>query len=192
MKPNKIIATLNALIDTTFNHLSPWLAKDIGLQMFRPETEDRNISQILEHISLSNRYLLILIGKGRSKALHKAGQSDFKKELWDYQLTNPGLEQIGINNSFVWISPKHMIPTGEKTLSEIQEELMKQKDLLHEHLSMLANGQGVLHKISMSVNSLGRLDVYQYIYFLVKHIQRHIQQMEQIESEYERGFTTGS
>ena len=192
MKPNEIIATLNELIDTTFNRLSPWLTKDTGLRTFRAETEDRNICQILEHISLANRYLLILIGKGRRKALQKAGRIDIKKELQDYQLSNPRLEQVGINNSFVWISPKHMIPTGEKSLSEIQEELMKQRDLLHEHLSMLDKGQGVLHKITMSVNALGRLDVYQYIYFLLKHMQRHIQQMERIESEYERGITTGS
>jgi len=75
-----------------------------------------------------------------------------------------------------------MIPTGEGSLKEIQKVAWTEKIAL-EDSSMLKMG-GVLHKTSMSVNSLNKLDVYQYIYFLLKHMQRHIQQMEQIESEY--------
>jgi hypothetical protein len=36
----------------------------------------------------------------------------------------------------------------------------------------------------MSVNNLGKLDVYQYLYFLSLHAQRHLQQMNKIEEEF--------
>lgn len=38
----------------------------------------------------------------------------------------------------------------------------------------------------MIVNNLGKIDVYQYIYFLSQHAQRHIAQMERNEGEYSR------
>jgi hypothetical protein len=34
------------------------------------------------------------------------------------------------------------------------------------------------------VNRLGKLDVYQYICFLLMHCRRHIGQMEEIEKAY--------
>jgi hypothetical protein len=36
----------------------------------------------------------------------------------------------------------------------------------------------------MSVNNLGKLDVYQYIYFLSLHAERHLQQLKKIEEEF--------
>ena len=38
----------------------------------------------------------------------------------------------------------------------------------------------------MTVNDLGKIDVYQYIYFLVKHAERHIVQMLKIEQEFDK------
>jgi hypothetical protein len=53
------------------------------------------------------------------------------------------------------------------------------------NLSLLNIGEGVLVLTNMSVNQLGKLDIYQYIYFLTKHIERHIRQMERLQNEYE-------
>jgi hypothetical protein len=36
----------------------------------------------------------------------------------------------------------------------------------------------------MNVNALGKLDVYQYIYFLALHVRRHLQQLEGILDDY--------
>jgi hypothetical protein len=46
---------------------------------------------------------------------------------------------------------------------------------------LLSNGEGALYKTTMSVNSLGKIDVYEYIYFLAQHGRRHIGQMEAME-----------
>jgi hypothetical protein len=186
MRPEEIINTLRTQIENTFNQVFVWLSKDTKLRRFRSNGEFWNIDQIIEHIYLANRYLLILIQKGTKKALQKAHERDVKIELTNYEISNPRLEQIGINNSFEWESPRHMIPKNDKSSFEIKQELHAQQNLILENLLMLKNGEGVLHKIRMSVNSLGRLDVYQYIYFLIKHIRRHLGQMEQIESEHIR------
>ena len=47
----------------------------------------------------------------------------------------------------------------------------------------MPNGEGVLYQTTMSVNNLGKIDVYEYIYFLARHAQRHLEQMERNERE---------
>ena len=61
----------------------------------------------------------------------------------------------------------------------------KLNDCLH-LLSQIENGEGVLHKTTMSVNGLGKIDVYHYMYFLVQHARRHLLQMENIQTEIEK------
>jgi hypothetical protein len=36
----------------------------------------------------------------------------------------------------------------------------------------------------MSVDELGKIDVYHYIYFLAQHAKRHLMQMEMIKAEF--------
>ena len=36
----------------------------------------------------------------------------------------------------------------------------------------------------MTVNDLGKIDVYQYLYFLAQHAKRHVGQMEKVEAEF--------
>lgn len=179
------IALLDEEICNTFNALLLWFSKDKTLRAFSSLNEEWDIEQVLEHVLLANHYLLILIEKGRKKALKKTNRLKIKQILDSYEISNPRLEEIGINNSFEWKCPAHMIPSGKRSLAHMQHEVMKQKSLLLENLHLLNCGEGVLHKISMSVHSLGSLDVYQYIYFLLKHMHRHIQQMTKIESEFQ-------
>jgi hypothetical protein len=51
-------------------------------------------------------------------------------------------------------------------------------------LDRLRGGAGTLHKVRMSVNGSGRLDVYQWLYFLAQHAARHIDQMRENEAEW--------
>jgi hypothetical protein len=184
MTPDQITSILHSLIESAFDRLDQWRFKNAVVRSFRPGVDEWNIDQIIEHIALANRYLMMLIDKGAKKALRKAGKTDISKEIADYQLANPRLEQIGIDDSFKWETPGHMRPTCETSLPETLEELHGQKIRLLENLSLLKNGEGILQKTTMTVNSIGKLDVYQYIYFLVMHMRRHIQQMEKIESGY--------
>jgi hypothetical protein len=56
-------------------------------------------------------------------------------------------------------------------------------------LRQLNGGEGALLKVSMSVNKSGRLDVYQWLYFLAQHAKRHISQMQEVEARSFQGGT---
>jgi hypothetical protein len=184
MNPEKVITILTGEIELVFSELMPWFETTGPLRAFRSSGEEWTINQILEHICLVNHYLLILIDKGVQKALKRTDRTKIEREFVRYELSSPLLEDIGINNSFEWKSPQHMVPTGARSPGQIRDDLHEQKARLMDYLVMLKYGEGVLCKTSMSVHSLGKLDVYQYIYFLLKHMRRHIQQMEGIEKEY--------
>jgi len=182
--PGSITRFLTGELDAAFSGLARWFSAPEEVRTYHPSAEGWSIGQILEHVSLVNHYLLLLIDKGARKALRRADDAAIAREFENYELTSPLLEDIGINNSFRWKCPDHMAPTGKSTPAQIREELMNQRSRLMDYLAMLKNGEGVLCKTRMSVHSLGKLDVYQYIYFLLKHIKRHVQQMEEIEKEY--------
>src|SRR5271157_61513 len=109
MTPDEITSLLRSLADDAFSRLGYWGLKDAALRAFRPGPDEWNIDEIIEHTMLANRYLLILIRKGAEKAVKKAGQHNIDKALKNYVLTNPRLEQIGINDSFEWETPSHML-----------------------------------------------------------------------------------
>ena len=186
MEPGEIIEFLESMIRDTFGGLRAWIMKDPDLRTHLAPEEPWCIDAILEHVSLVNHYLLMLIEKGRKKAL-LADPSELKEILRQYTLNDPRLEEIGVNDSFAWVCPAHMVPTGKKPADETGRDLERQAAKVSENLAMLKNGEGVLRKLHMSVNRLGSLDVYQYIYFLLLHARRHIQQMLKIEADYRSG-----
>ena len=77
-----------------------------------------------------------------------------------------------------------MEPKAEKTLVQVRQQLKDQVKQCFDNLDKLKNGEGVLYKTTMTVNDLGKIDVYEYIYFLAQHGQRHITQMTKNEIEY--------
>ena len=79
-----------------------------------------------------------------------------------------------------------MEPTGNINELELRLKLKGQFTTCQENIDRIPNGEGVLHRIKMSVNDLGKITVYEYLYFLGKHAERHIQQMEKVKTEYER------
>ena len=109
---------------------------------------------------------------------------DLAAELQHYSFEQTKLDEIGMYQSFEWIRPEHMEPTGNPSLEEVRQTIQKQVQRCVHYLEQLPNGEGVLYKTTMTVNNLGKIDVYAYIYFLAKHAERHITQMERCENEY--------
>jgi hypothetical protein len=106
--------------------------------------------------------------------------------LKDYSFHRTQLEEVGQHQSFQWIRPEHMEPKGEKSLPEVRDQLKYQLDQCQAVLDRLPNGEGVLAKTTMTVNDLGKIDVYEYIYFLSQHVKRHVQQIKKVELEFEK------
>ena len=177
---NQLISYLNK----TAPLVDRWFNESDEIRVFHPANGGWNINQILEHISITSHYLLILIEKGTRKSLNKLTQADLDAELQNYTFHNPKLETIGKHLSFHWPRPDHMEPNGQKSLTEIRTSIKAQFNQCLGCLEKIPNGEGILHKTTMSVNDLGKIDVYQYIYFLGKHAERHIEQMEKVKLEY--------
>jgi len=55
----------------------------------------------------------------------------------------------------------------------------------------MGNGEGSLCKVRMSVNELGKIDLYQWLYFLAQHARRHLDQMEGVAGRLRPGYTAG-
>ena len=76
-----------------------------------------------------------------------------------------------------------MEPTGEKEDQEIIDQLISQLTRCLNQLETLKNGEGLRYKTTMTVDGLGKINVYEYIQFLSKHAERHIYQMQENKNE---------
>ena len=71
-------------------------------------------------------------------------------------------------------------------LSDLRTAIAHQWLQCHAILDALDAGQGSLCYLTMTVNGLGKIDLYQWLYFVVLHARRHVQQMQSIEAEFIR------
>lgn len=168
-----------------FADVDGWFERPADERAFRPASQGWTIDQVLEHISLTNHFLMLTLRKAVEKAVDRAaqgqpipaGESDLQR-----------LDAIGQRGSFPWMRPDHMEPGGRTTPVEARAILQRQREECLALLDRLAQGEGALCQLHMSVNALGRIDLYQWLLFLAQHARRHVQQMASIENE----FTAGS
>lgn len=179
-----VIDSITQHLNATTQTINLWFDKPEELRHYKPQNGSWTINEILEHIALTSHFLLKLIEKGGTKALKNATNEAVEAALKDYQFEDDKLTEIGLHKSFAWIRPEHMEPTGKTPLAEVKQTINEQKDICLIWLEKLKNGEGVLAKTTMTVNNLGKIDVYQYIYFLSQHAQRHITQMKRNEVAY--------
>jgi len=186
---SNIINSIHNETEIVFSEVDAWFKNPVDILNCHPENGGWSIREILEHISLTNHFLLILIKKATVKALGKTKPANFNELLADYDLDWEKLKQVGEHKSFYWNRPQHMQPTGTVDLKEVKDKIEVQvAECLH-CLQQLSNGEGILYKTRMTVNDLGKIDVYHYICFLVQHAKRHITQMENNKKEFEQHKT---
>lgn len=181
-----VIQKIGKNLETTFDDVNSWFNVTDDLLDYIPLNNGWTIRQILEHISLTNHYLLILIRKGARKAIEESKKSPWHDLVANYDLDWDKLATIGIHGSFEWTRPEHMEPTGTILLHDVKVTLQSQVEECLSILDTLSNGEGVLYKTMMTVNGLGKIDVYHYIRFLAQHAKRHLSQMEKIRIEFEK------
>lgn len=153
------------------------------LLLTRPEAGGWTIREILEHVALTSHFLLILIDKSAAKARRKMANTPVKPSSGT-MLSDPGrLDPIGNPLAFAWHRPDHMEPTGKPSLEQITDQFNDHLLRCLHHLDALDDGAGFLHTTTMTVAGLGRLNVYEYIDFLARHAERHLQQIANIRKE---------
>ena len=172
------IQTIQIHLIQTHSEVLKWFDIDENIKHYRPKNNGWTIAEILEHIALTSHFLMILIDKSAAKAVRNTKQLSLTDLMENFDFDLSKIDAIGQHKSFEWIRPEHMEPKGEKSELEIKKELIHQLNRSLNHLENFNNGEGLLHKTTMTVNDLGKLNVYEYIYFLSKHAERHIQQMK--------------
>ena len=178
MRVKLIISEILTVLTAEFGSLDDWFEVEEALLAYRPASSSWTVAEILEHVKLTNYYLLILIRKAAEKAQN--GRDNMEGRETDLSR----LERIGIHESFPWHRPEHMEPSGEANLDEVRAELLAQKEECLEILMRLRRGEGGHYGIRMSVDGLGRLNAYEWIYFLAMHIRRHRMQMSNHASSF--------
>ncbi|WP_046213543.1 DinB family protein [Paenibacillus wulumuqiensis] len=185
MEITQTIDRINRELSQTLLEYNTWFNEEIHVLQFKPHT-GWSIEQILEHVTLTNHFLLILIRKGTSKAIELSRKTDLEEALKSYTPNLDQLDAIAQHQSFPWIRPEHMEPPGEMPLPEVKTLLAHQFDECKLALREMSHGEGILYQTTMTVNQLGKIDVYQYIYFLCQHAKRHLTQMQKVKEEYNR------
>ena len=75
-------------------------------------------------------------------------------------------------------------PTGVPSSAEVRATLRQQLGECLILLERIGGGVGALSRVTMTVNALGKIDLYQWLYFLAQHARRHVQQLAAIEAEF--------
>jgi hypothetical protein len=129
-----------------------------------------SLAEHLEHVSLVNHFLLLTIGKGCAKALKRAGREPLPEGESDLA----PLFSVADPDAFDWTPPHHTLPGGGREPGELRALLRSQCRRCLELLACMPAGEGRLCTIRMSVQGLGRLDMYQWLYFLAQHGRYHL------------------
>ncbi len=180
MPYTRTILTVRESINNTFREVYPWFDQSPDALGYKPADNGWTIAEILEHITLTSHFLLIVATNGCAKALKRI-QS---QAIADTESDLTQLTVIGTRGTFPWTRPEHMEPKG-KPLSEVLTTMRSQQEQCIQLLEKLKNGEGSLFKARMSVNQLGRIDLYQWIYFIAHHAKRHIGQMQDNLDEWQ-------
>ncbi|WP_165226233.1 DinB family protein [Aquisphaera insulae] len=167
-----------------FAEVDAWFDRDEAMRAFRPSSGGWSVDQVLEHVTLTNRFLMLTLRKYAAIAERRALRGD---PIPAPESDLERLEVIGERGSFGWPRPEHMEPTGVPSSGEVRATLNRQLDECLILLERRGGGVGAMCRVTMTVNDLGKIDMYQWLYFLAQHARRHLQQMSAVEAEYLAG-----
>ena len=173
------IATVRRTLLDTFAEIDRWFERAGHLRRYRPRTGGWTIDEVLEHVTLTNHFLMLILRKWVEIALRRAGRTPITEGESDLRV----LEVVGRRGSFGWVRPVHMEPTGNVTPEAVRETMQEQCRECLKLLEQLGTGEGALCRVTMTVNDLGKIDLYQWLYFVAMHARRHLRQLVAIERE---------
>jgi len=168
-------------LDSAFGALDRCFELGEDALAYGPRDGGWSIAAILEHVTLTDHFLLLLIRKGRDKALRRAAAGvPIRATRSDLD----ALAAIGHPDAFPWLRPDHMVPTGGLSSDDIRIRLHTQHQEALAILRSLPHGEGSLHLVRMSVRDLGKLDLYQWLAFLALHARRHHIEAQRVYEEW--------
>jgi hypothetical protein len=175
------ITIVRATLLDVFAEIDAWFERPRELRAFQPSAGGWTIDQVLEHVSLTNHFLMLTLRKAVERAIGRASRGEL---ILEGESDLGRLETVGERGRFPWIRPGHMEPTGRTTDSDVRMTLRAQLEDCLSLLARMSRGEGSLCRLHMSVNALDRIDLYQWLYFLAQHGRRHVQQMASIQAQF--------
>ena len=176
----RTITAVDAALRAAFADLDRWFDAPRSLLDHRP-AQGWSVPQVLDHVELTNHFLLLTLGKQVRIATRRAAAAA-AAPVPDGESDLARLDVIGQRGTFDWPRPSHMEPTG-RPLAVVRDALGRQRDQCLSYLEALPAGRGSLCRVTMSVNGLGKIDLYQWLYFIAQHARRHGQQLSAIAAE---------
>jgi hypothetical protein len=141
----------------------------------RPHAAAWSGAEILEHVALMDRFVLVLVEKiaARTRARLARGEPWPTAPPDLARVAQAALEQRA------WPHPPHMAPAGALTPSQSAAALARDRARCRAWLAEFPAGEGTLHRIRMSrVEGEDRLELYQFLELVARHAQRHAAQLD--------------
>lgn len=178
----RLVQDIKTHLKLSFDEVDKWFEKDEKTLNALPANGVGRFNRFWNIFTLPT-FICSFSLKKDQKAMRNYLELDLNSEIKNYSFDNEKFEKVGEHGAFEWIRPEHMEPKGELSLSEIRNLMSQQYDQCLSYLDLMKNGEGLLCKTTMTVNGLGKINGYEYIYFLSLHAQRHLTQMRKNESE---------
>lgn len=132
------IASVRRTLLDTFAEIDRWFDRDAGLRRYRPRAGGWTIDEVLEHVTLTNHFLMLTLRKWVEIALRRAGRTQITESESDLSV----LEVVGRRGSFGWVRPEHMEPTGDLAPEAVRETMRDQCRECLKFLERMRNGEG--------------------------------------------------
>src|SRR4051812_49605479 len=117
MSHERTTRTVRDALCSVFAEVDAWFDRDEALRSFRPASGGWSADQVLEHVTLTNRFLMLTLGKWVGIALQRARRGD---PIPEGESDLDRLLVIGERGSFGWARPEHMEPTGVPASDEVR------------------------------------------------------------------------
>jgi hypothetical protein len=167
MSIESIISKINKELISSFAELDSWFDCDEQFLCEKFSSDQWSVTDTLEHVMLTNHYLLSLM----TNRIPVATEKDLPSTLQHYTLQVPEIEYL-TSGGYPWHLQDHLQPKGI-TPAEIRSQLRDQLYSCLRQLDLLAGGEEVSVRISIPAERPCEVDIYQSLYLLALYAKRH-------------------
>lgn len=173
------ITTTRIELTNAFNRLFDVFSVREDLLYHQPLNGGWSIYEVLEHVVLANHFLFRIVNKQAEKAMLQANRFGNQTNNQPYKLNTATLKNMELNGSYIWVPQRYTEPGGDTALLELKISL---HDQLKQAIELLGNEQ--LLKAIEETYVAGKIDALHYLYFMVQHMQRHLDQVSRLKQEF--------
>ncbi len=173
------ITTTRRELTNAFDRLFDVFAVREDLLYHRPLNGGWSIYEVLEHVVLANHFLLRIVNKQAEKAMQQADRIGGLNKSQTYSLDKTTVKNMELNGSYLWVPQQYTEPGGDTPLLELKISL---HDQLEQAIQLL-NNEKVLKAIEETYIT-GKTDALHYLYFMVQHMYRHLEQVNRLKREF--------